>query len=148
MKSLIIEKLKEKIVAKKVLEAKSSDEVYEIFKSYNVEVSKEEASEVLKDKESLISEISKLSEEELINCAGGLHDGIVSNLSRKIWFPSGCIRDKYGDRSNAYSFCQKVGKHSDKIVEGTLAVGIVGATVATTLGIQKIVNYYKNKQNS
>ena len=149
MKKEIIEKLKEEKVAEKVLEAKTGDEIYEIFKSYSLEISKEEADEILKEKIELVSKISEISEEELSKYSGGYMDGLVDNLSGK-------LNDLVGIRHNSNSsfilrpgdeqkFRQFFYDNSDKIVETGLGLGLVGVTVVATLGVPKIVSYCKKK---
>ncbi len=148
MRKEIIEKLKEEEVAEKVLEAKTGDEIYEIFKSYSLEISKEEADEILKEKSELVSKISKISEEELSKCSGGWGDGLVDKLSGKL---KGMVmsEDDYGfftiEPGKEEKFKLFVYDNSDKIVETGLAIGLVGVTVAATLGVPKLVNYCKKK---
>ena len=142
MKKEIIEKLKEEKVAEKVLEAKTGDEIYEIFKSYSLEISKEEADEILKEKIELVSKISEISEDELSKYSGGWHDGLVEKLSDEL---NTVFHDRYNhaeDKSDGkQEFRWFVVVNSDKIVEA----GLVGATVVATLGVSKLVSYCKNK---
>ena len=151
MKKEIIEKLKEEKVAEKVLEAKTGDEIYEIFKSYSLEISKEEADEILKEKSELVSKISKISEEELSKCSGGWEDGVVRKLSDKLCTVVCHPGTKENDRNVLYKpyeeekFKSFVYDNSDKIVETGLGIGLVGVTVAATLGVPKLVNYCKKK---
>ena len=147
MRKEIIEKLKEEEVAEKVLEAKTGDEIYEIFKSYSLEISKEEADEILKEKSELVSKISKISEEELSKCSGGYMDGLVYKLSCEL---SGMVMNDNGLGSKSVpgeeeKFKRFVFDNSDKIVETGLGIGLAGATVLATLGVSKIVNYCKKK---
>ena len=147
MRKEIIEKLKEEEVAEKVLEAKTGDEIYEVFKSYSLEISKEEADEILKEKSELVSKISEISEEELSKYSGGWKDGVVYKLSDKL---SGVVcrpGTNENDENVLYKpyeeekFKSFVCDNSDKIIEA----GLVGATVVATLGVSKIVSYCKKK---
>ena len=147
----IIEKLKEEKVAEKVLEAKTSDEIYEIFKSYSLEISKEEADKILKEKSELVSKISKISEEELSKYSGGYGDGLVDKLSDKLG-DMVCGPKFYTESTicrvlprEEEKFKRFVYNNSDKIVETGLGIGLVGVTVAATLGVPKLVNYCKKK---
>lgn len=151
MRKEIIEKLKEEEVAEKVLEAKTGDEIYEIFKSYSLEISKEEADEILKEKSELVSKISKISEEELSKYSGGYADGLVDKFSCKLSDVVCHPGTNENDRNVLYKpyeeekFKSFVYDNSDKIVETGLGIGLVGVTVAATLGVPKLVNYCKKK---
>jgi len=159
MKTEVIEKLKEKEVSEKVLEAKSGEEVYEIFKSKGMEISKEEAEEILKGKENLVSEISKLSEENLIQIAGGMNPDPPPKQDMKPF--QVIIKSSDGNQTVVLPITQPIDNSGDGSSTPNsssslfdpfrnhpyyTAGGAVGLAILAGIGIKKVYNYCTKKK--
>lgn len=164
MRNEILEKIKNKEIDEQLISAKSSDEVYEILKSYNIEISKEEANGILKGKEHLVPNMLKLlSEEKLELCVGGISGNGISlteMLAERI-NDLNYVKDEHGnytfidediffddDLSIKNRYHQKKGgvyqlleDNSQLIAESLLA----SIPIITAYGVNKFVNYCKEK---
>ena len=85
MKKEIIEKLKNRDVAQKIMKAENSNEILKILKSEGVEIAEKEAEEILQGRDCLKSKFGELDESELEKCAGG------SNLKDEIGVGATCV---------------------------------------------------------
>ena len=91
MKEQILEKLKDEKFVEKLFVCESVEQVKDFFKDSGVEITKEEAQEVIDGMVMLSQKMLSLSEEELEACSGGSEVGrITSNISQEFtkssWF--------------------------------------------------------------
>lgn len=150
MRNEIIEKLKDPDVAGGVIEAGSVEDVSRVLSGVQMEVTPDEASEILEGKNQLaVAAIGSLSDENLSEVAGGLNLlDIISTPAKKL---GQAIHGEENtkDRETAR---QKVGGFiSDHALATTgvaaaAAAGTVGAGVAIGIGVKKLINKRKNKR--
>lgn len=85
MKEQILEKLKDEKFVEKLFVCESVEQVQDFFKDSEVEITKEEAQEVIDGMIMLSQKMLSLSEEELEACSGGSTPGeITGKMSQKI----------------------------------------------------------------
>lgn len=112
--------------------------IVKLIKNKNQKITtKPEVKQHLKSKENLFLKSSKISEIELDNCIGGRMDGIVNFFGEKIGAYVAEKEEKGYKNFTSKIFWDTVYFNSDKIVEGSIGVLIVGLTI----GISKLVNY-------
>ena len=144
----IMEKLKEKEVSEKIVEAKDAAEVMKIFEVAGRAITEAEANSVIKARENLFNVVSEMSSDELEACSGG--KGLVGRLSDKLSTASAGENGQDPDGK----FKKFVHGHSDALAEGILGTGLgavaglagIGAGIAGTLGISAIVKKIKNRK--
>lgn len=89
--------------------------------------------------ELLAGKISRINDEELGSCVGGRMDGIVNFLGEKLGSYIVNKSESIEYSENKEKLLTTIYINSDKIVEGILAMILIGGT----LGISKLKNYFK-----
>ena len=138
MKEQILAKLKEEKFVEKLFACESIEQVQELFKDSGVEITKEEAQEVIDGMVMLSQKMLSLSEEELEACSGGSKVGeITGNISQEI--------------TNGFTATNNFIQNNSELVGG-MAIGgaAVAATIIAGVGAYKAGKYVYNavKKNS
>ena len=138
MKEQILAKLKEEKFVEKLFTCESIEQVQELFKDSGVEITKEEAQEVIDGMVMLSQKMLSLSEEELEACSGGSKVGeITGNISQEI--------------TNGFTATNNFIQNNSELVGG-MAIGgaAVAATIIAGVGAYKAGKYVYNavKKNS
>lgn len=84
MTEQILAKLKEEKFVEKLFACESIEQVQELFKDSGVEITKEEAQEVIDGMVMLSQKMLSLSEEELEACSGGRIGETAGNIARSV----------------------------------------------------------------
>ena len=146
MKEQILEKLKDEKFVEKLFVCESVEQVQDFFKDSGVEITKEEAQEVIDGMVMLSQKMLSLSEEELEACSGGSTLG--DNLKKLS--ADGANHLINGIR-NANDFLQENGEFvAGTAVGGAAGVATVAATIIAGVGAYKAGKYVYNavKRNS
>lgn len=138
MKEQILAKLKEEKLVEKLFACESIEQVQELFKDSGVEITKEEAQEVIDGMVMLSQKMLSLSEEELEACSGGSKVGeITGNISQEI--------------TNGFTATNNFIQNNSELVGG-MAIGgaAVAGTILAGVGVYKVGKYVYNavKNNS
>ena len=138
MKEQILEKLKDEKFVEKLFVCESVEQVKDFFKDSGVEITKEEAQEVIDGMVMLSQKMLSLSEEELKACSGGSKVGeITGNISQEI--------------TNGFTATNNFIQNNSELVGG-MAIGgaAVAGAIVTGVGVYKAGKYIYNamKNNS
>ena len=129
MKEQILEKLKDEKFVEKLFVCESVEQVKDFFKDSGVEITKEEAQEVIDGMVMLSQKMLSLSEEELEACSGGSEVGrITSNISQEFTKAVGSANQFIQDNAELI---------------GGMAIGgtAVAGTILACVGAYKVGKY-------
>lgn len=142
MKEQILEKLKDEKFVEKLFVCESVEQVKDFFKDSGVEITKEEAQEVIDGMVMLSQKMLSLSEEELEACSGGSKSG--NNVKE---CASNSARYLINGICDANDFIQD---NAEFIVGAAAGGTAVAATIIAGVGAYKAGKYVYNavKKNS
>jgi soluble P-type ATPase len=138
MNKEITEKLKDQNFANKVANAKDEAVVKKLFSDENISTTDSDITELKNLFQNVAKTLQEVPEAEIDKIAGGERDGVVDELSGRLnAFANRKYWNAEKEKTSAKKFYDELANNSDKVVEGTLAVALVGATI----GAQKLYHH-------